>query len=744
MVPDYYARLGIEPGSDRSEIEAALRRLQPIWSLGTRNPKTRHTNQTYLDEIPALRRAILGDSTAREAYDAELASAKWSERQEKLDELERRVRLRAARGVLSASDRKLLLDETGRLGLPADALAPLIKPIPKLEEDSPYHEPDAFEAKAPVDILEPATRRQIRIALEHLHRRDLYDVLGVRRDAPESEIVDRADAERRRWMNKAQVTAEKTAWLEVISHAQSHLGNSKSRERYDRTLELDSEEGFENLIEFAARRRNEIDQATQNALIAEASVMGISRERAESLIERKGRQLDISVPRPMVVTRPTITTKVGDSGIIRAVGGSLSPMAGVKPQEPAAPPPKFVRCPECSGMTEIGQEPRKGTAPNGPSSPTCRHCGASLEWECPICKKTHRVDKRRCDCGFRVEYREPLARHFAAAQHAFKINDLDMAAAELQRVQEMAPLHVGARNGMVKVEERRGEIAKAKAVYERARAAEKHATALAAIEAWKKLVSPSSPEIQAAWDETVEVLKKAEALAAQARKLEHEKPADARALYRQALAISADLPEAIKGLGRTPPDPATQLTAQILGDRIRLRWTPPAPDGVGPVSYVVVRKQGGPLTHPEDGAKVAETTEPEIEDTPPVAGEVVAYAVLTRRNGVDSITGVTLAPFPFLPDVKDARIRTKGGDVVLSWSPPSQTCEIRVVRKPNSPPTNPRDGERIAAGADYAVDPIPGDGKTPYYYGIYAAYRLPDGRLYPAPGVVLSAPPPQA
>ena len=57
MVPDYYARLGVDPGTDRAMIEAALKRLQPVWSMGTRNPKTRHANQLYLDEIPALRKA---------------------------------------------------------------------------------------------------------------------------------------------------------------------------------------------------------------------------------------------------------------------------------------------------------------------------------------------------------------------------------------------------------------------------------------------------------------------------------------------------------------------------------------------------------------------------------------------------------------------------------------------------------------------------------------------------------------
>ena len=94
-------------------------------------------------------------------------------------------------------------------------------------------------------MLDPSTRRQIRVALEHLGCRDLYDALGVLRNAPASHIAARADAERQRWMKKAQVTAEKTAWLEIITHAQSHLGTPKARARYDRTLALETEESFE-------------------------------------------------------------------------------------------------------------------------------------------------------------------------------------------------------------------------------------------------------------------------------------------------------------------------------------------------------------------------------------------------------------------------------------------------------------------------------------------------------------------
>jgi curved DNA-binding protein CbpA len=35
MVPDYYARLGVDPGADPAAIEAALKQQQPVWSMGT-------------------------------------------------------------------------------------------------------------------------------------------------------------------------------------------------------------------------------------------------------------------------------------------------------------------------------------------------------------------------------------------------------------------------------------------------------------------------------------------------------------------------------------------------------------------------------------------------------------------------------------------------------------------------------------------------------------------------------------
>ena len=106
-------------------------------------------------------------------------------------------------------------------------------------------------------------RRQIRVALEHLRRRDLYDALGLARDAPTAEIGARADAERQRWMNKTQVTAEKTAWLEVVSHAQTHMTAPEARARYDRTLAQEAEEALGDAIAFALKGLARLDPGTR-------------------------------------------------------------------------------------------------------------------------------------------------------------------------------------------------------------------------------------------------------------------------------------------------------------------------------------------------------------------------------------------------------------------------------------------------------------------------------------------------
>lgn len=715
MVPDYYERLGVEPTSTSAEVEAALRKKQPAWSMGTRNPKNRHTNQLYLDEIPALRRALLGTPEDRSAYDAELSAAREAARADRLDELQRLIRVKAAKGGLTAADRDQLRAEAVRLGLAADELDAMARMVPVFMDDRFFGvEPKKAKATDPAALaLDPTTRGQIRMALDHLKLRDLYEALGLFRDAPLAVIAARADEERQRWMRKAQVTAEKTAWLEVVSHAQTHLGSAEARKRYDWTLVLEAEDRFDQTADFALKGMPRLDSGTRSILIDEAEALGIARARADRLIQKACR-------RAGAAEEVLESTTAGDSGV---VPGLSSPVDL-----------KTVRCRNCAGVVELSPVARRA------ASARCKHCGASLKWNCPVCRRSNWVDEARCACGFRQVLREALEIHYNAAQDAFRARDLESARRHLERVQALAPRHPGARNGMIKIRERAGEIDQARTSFQLAEAGGRMVAALQAVRDWRKLDRPGAPAVREARARVVDRLRKAEQLAERAARLERSNPPKARKLYRESLDLATDLSAAREGLQRCPPDTPTELDARALGDRIRLSWSPPAPDDLGPLTFVVIRKRGELPKHPGDGARIAEVSSPEFDDLRVEPGEAVSYAVLSKRGAAESLGAVAAGPILFLPDVRNLRADPRETEVALTWTPPPGAVEIRVVRAPDFAPKNPKDGDRIPATLDQAVDRNIEAGRV-YHYGVFAIHQTDDGRRFPSPGLTISAGP---
>jgi len=103
------------------------------------------------------------------------------------------------------------------------------------------------------------------------------------------------------------------------------------------------------------------------------------------------------------------------------------------------------------GVTEFSRAARDAAAAH------CRHCGASLRWGVPGLPADpmgRRAEVR--PASSRSSFRDPLIRYFEAAQHAHKIRDYAAALAYLQKVQQFAPHHVGARKGVEKVKEEAG------------------------------------------------------------------------------------------------------------------------------------------------------------------------------------------------------------------------------------------------------------------------------------------------
>ena len=499
MVPDYYARLDVDPKADRAEIEAALSRKQPAWSMGTRNPKNRHAYQLCLDEIPALRRALLGDPASRAAYDAELAAARRAEREANLDELQRMVRLRAAKGGLGPSDRGLLVNEATRLGLNEENLLRLIRPIPSLAQPVSVNGDAEIDVNPPADVLDPSTRRQIRVALAHLGCRDLYDALGVTRDAPASDIAARADAERRRWMKKAQVTAEKTAWLEVVAHAQSHLGSPRSRARYDRTLALEAEEAFDTLAGFTLKGLGRLDQGTRRPCSPRPPRWGSPRiapiassaAPAGGSASRRGRTHAAARPDDDGAERrpgcPLSSITLGGQRRGAVHPAAMPELRGRDRDQPGGPQGGVGALPALRGLAAVGLPGLPAHALGERAAmpvrvpPGTPRAGAPALRGGPAGVPYVRLRRR---------HRAPRSRHGTG------------------------PGPRRARNGLARVRQRQAEQGRLRLAYQTARAGARLAAARSAVESWSRVDDPQSPEIQAAWAELTPPLRRAEALVA--------------------------------------------------------------------------------------------------------------------------------------------------------------------------------------------------------------------------------------
>ena len=313
-------------------------------------------------------------------------------------------------------------------------------------------------------------------------------------------------------------------------------------------------------------------------MIEEAAALGIPSERADHLIGR-------------ICRRSNVARDRGDRPDCRNSRGSSSIPRPRRPMPMARPSSACLRCRHCTGVTEMSPVARKSEFREVPALRGIAEVGLPGLQEEPLGRRT--AVRLRVPPGVCVSR---VVRHFEAAQNAFRNFELDKALEHLARVQEFAP-EPGWRAQRGRQDHGRGRPrspASSSLTRRRGRAAgwyppgqpSKHGAG------WSIRHLPISWRPGPSWRKS---LRRAESLAARARNLERTDPSAARDLYRQSLAIAADLPEALTGLETHAAGSTDALDAQVLGDRIRLSWTPPPPDGLGPLTFVIVRKRGASL-----------------------------------------------------------------------------------------------------------------------------------------------------
>ena len=187
----------------------------------------------------------------------------------------------------------------------------------------------------------------------------------------------------------------------------------------------------------------------------------------------------------------------------------------------------------------------------------------------------------------------------------------------------------------------------------------------------------------------------------------------AAACYLRAAAVTADDPQIGRALRRCAPPRPRELEVEVTGRCVRLSWRP-AEASAGAITYRVRREAEVP-------SLVADGPDTCATDCDPPAGPMIAYRVVTVREGsVESAPAVT-DPFQVLPDAEDLLLTEQRGCVVGQWHVPPQAAEVRVTRRPDRPEA---DGDQTEVRCDRTSFRDSGVvAGTRYLYRVTCGYR---------------------
>lgn len=267
-------------------------------------------------------------------------------------------------------------------------------------------------------------------------------------------------------------------------------------------------------------------------------------------------------------------------------------------------------------------------------------------------------------------------------------------------------------------------------VYQEARASRDLRTAYDVLAAQQSL----PPDLVTARDELKAQVGEVDRMLAQARVLESRDVEAAAELYVQAARLCSDR-EAEAALRRCRPAEPTRALAQADGEQVHVEWDPSAAR-VGDITYRVVRQVRGSAAG--DGSVIAASTPSlAVTDSAAPAGVPVSYAVWTLRNDEPSVRATTTASVVVLRAVQDLELLPGDGVVEVRWRLPAGASGARVVRSDDDSTRRPSAEATTTSRHDGSGfrDATVRTGVT-YRYQVEAEYRLPDGRMQHATGIV--------
>lgn len=671
---DLFALIGLDlECDDPTAIKDAVARTRETCSRGSTTGPDKVGCEQLLLRLTEIERVLL-NAQARAVLREEVREARAEQSDELMKDVRRALTMLLAGGKTSISklERDALVARYAKAGgITAEQIDALIS-VPVVDGA----QPEASKA-AP---LSPSEAKRLTDTLGHLGCTDLYDFLGVSKNADAATIEARRRELSATWNKKAKSTPEKAAAQELLGKAAILLVDPVKRASYDETLAQAAIEPFCQDIRLALADEH-LSQAEFTTLIETAAEQyGLDAARAQAIIiaETKKRP-GIIVSQPSDYTPPP----QWQCGVCR----SHNPMATGLCVHCSTP--RMVQCPACDAEYESAVG-------------VCPGCRATISDAIWLWRLRDEV-RLAIAAGELVEaggLLAPAMARFPASKTLRSLNDEATRAGSAQRE-----------------------------VLDGARAMANERRLHAALQLLDKLDAQyaglaTSAELRARVDGD---LARVAQLVASGR----SKSGDAAAtLFAQAADLCVDDEDVAAAARSVPPAAPVTATVQQRGDLLAVAWQSSPSSAVG--GYLVVRKSQGASLSPDDGDRLDTVTGQTFEDASAPVGHTLYYSVYAMRAGAFSQGAAVAQPIVRTAPVMRPVMHAGDGTVTVTYVAPPNARAVVVVRSESAPPTSVNDGVRIHAGPERAVDSSVANGRT-YLYAIFAEFSSPGGATFSDP-----------
>ena len=623
---DLFEILEMSPGPpepDEAALKAQLAKKKQEWarSLSQGAQKSKREAQRKLDLLPVVQEIIADPRQRREAA--------------------ARARLRleaAAREVFSELDDMIALLRKDSLYCDQAHLENLVRRFEKIGRPEIERRLRAAgislerKPRKSADRVEPIDAqlaREIKVQLEHLGKKNLYDFLELPPQSSARALKDQAKEIYRENQRLGRSDARSSAANKLAGTCADRIFvDETTKKRYDAYLATAAMESLKPQLDLAGTDRR-FSENEVNHFLEEARRRGVGADDALAFIERYAEE------------------------------------RGWQVQSAAEHPAEALQ--QCGFCTALA--PAQATR--------CSTCGQSLAAECPQCQKTNPTTAAVCfHCGCSVGDAMVVQGLLKEGKRLLVEKRYEEALGHFERGllywTGWAPLLQAKREAEAGKEAQNRQVAELELLVGDGRLN-------AAEQMCGRLKREGVPGLEAVGGRIAESLAKARQLFEQglrARQAGDRKAADT--LFDQALAHCSDLPPLLSLLAENPPASPSSLRVEPLPQGFRLSWT----GSEAGVLYRVVRKAGGQPRDDRDGQRLGDVAICALDDVPAPLGADLYYAVFALRRGTLSRSAAGSGPHQrvgVIEPVQNLKWQKVGGALLLTWDWPGEVDSARIA-----------------------------------------------------------------